>query len=445
MLFAFSSTSMFAQNRTTFYEVCLADRPEGLTEEQALALFPNVDCEGTLTVQKVEDLQGTDCGWVSIYEYFLYCDDEQVAVEKIYYEGGDLEAPKLEVPGDVTVECDAIPEVGTPTATDNCDDDVEITYEGEIRIGDDDCLYQLQRTWTATDNCGLTHTLTQTITVQDTKGPELNKGAKVPTGETGLNVCYDQRPDGPSAEYIASLFSDNCGDVLVEKDAVFKGTDCLWKGYINYFITDSCGNPADTITLYYNGGDDEAPVFVDPPADITVDCIDEIPANYALSWTDNCAVSDPKSKNIGVDDTSELGIACEGGVMTRTWEAEDDCGNKVTHTQTITVNPAPKAEFEEIADEEIKCEELASYTPPGLPYSNGVLEGACAINGVAQGVAEPFSDNCGSFVVNYSFTDECGYEITASMTVTVIDDVAPNLTIPADLTVECDSVPEIVK
>jgi hypothetical protein len=366
-----------------------------------------------------------------------------VAVEKIYYEGGDLEAPKLEVPADVTVECDAIPEVGTPTATDNCDDDVDITYEGEIRIGDDDCLYQLQRTWTATDNCGLTHTLSQIITVQDTKGPELNKGAKVPTGETGLNVCYDQRPDGPSAEYIASLFSDNCGDVLVEKDAVFKGTDCLWKGYINYYITDSCGNPADTITLYYNGGDDEAPVFVDPPADITVDCIDEIPANYALSWTDNCAVSDPKSKNIGVDDTSELGIACEGGVMTRTWEAEDDCGNKVTHTQTITVNPAPKAEFEEIADEEIKCEELASYTPPGLPYSNGVSEGACAINGVAQGVAEPFSDNCGSFVVNYSFTDECGYEITASMTVTVIDDVAPNLTIPADETVECDNVPAV--
>lgn len=43
MLFAFSSTSMFAQSRTTFYEVCLADRPEGLTEEQALALFPNVE------------------------------------------------------------------------------------------------------------------------------------------------------------------------------------------------------------------------------------------------------------------------------------------------------------------------------------------------------------------------------------------------------------------
>lgn len=443
MLFAFSSTSMFAQNRTTFYEVCVADRPEGLTEEQAISLFPNAECEGTLSVVKTENLQGGDCGWVSVYSYTLKCDEEVIAVEKLFYEGGDLEAPKLEVPADVTVECDAIPEVGAPTATDNCDDDVEITYEGEIRIGDDDCLYQLQRTWTATDNCGLTHTLSQIITVQDTKGPELNKGAKVPTGETGLNVCYDQRPDGPSAEYIASLFSDNCGDVLVEKDAVFKGTDCLWKGYINYYITDSCGNPADTITLYYNGGDDEAPVFVDPPADITVDCIDEIPANYALSWTDNCAVSDPKSKNIGVDDTSELGIACEGGVMTRTWEAEDDCGNKVTHTQTITVNPAPKAEFEDIADEEIKCEELASYTPPGLPYSNGVSEGACAINGVAQGVAEPFSDNCGSFVVNYSFTDECGYEITASMTVTVIDDVAPNLTIPADETVECDNVPAV--
>ena len=110
-----------------------------------------------------------------------------------------------------------VPALGTPTATDNCDDDVEIKYDGEVRVGEDDCSYLLQRTWTAIDECGLTHTLTQTITVLDTKGPELNKGAKVPTGETGMNVCYSDIPEGPTSEYIASLFSDNCGDVLVKK------------------------------------------------------------------------------------------------------------------------------------------------------------------------------------------------------------------------------------
>gem|GEM_PF-3351609 len=440
MLFAFS-TSMFAQNRTTFYEVCVEDRPEGLTEEQALALFPGMECDGTLSVVKTEDLQGNDCGWVTVYTYTLFCDDEELANEKLMYEGGDVEAPKLEVPADITVECDAIPNPGTPTATDNCDDDVEITYDGEIRIGEDDCLYQLQRTWTATDNCGLTHTLTQTITVQDTQGPELNKGAEVPTGETGMNLCYSDLPEGPSEDDIASLFSDNCGTVLVEKEAVFKGTDCQWKGYINYYITDSCGNPADTISLYYNGGDNEAPVFVDPPADITVSCIDLIPANYALAWTDNCSESDPKSKDMGVDDTSNLGEACEGGVMTRTWTVVDDCDNEVKHTQTITVEPAPPVVFDELDDLEIKCEELDSFEPGELYYSNGG-SGACDINGYAQGVAEDFDANCGSFTVTYTYEDTCN-SITHVQTITVIDDVAPNLTIPADVTVECDEVPEI--
>ena len=116
MLFAFSSTSMFAQNRTTFYEVCVDDRPEGLTEEQALALFPNVNCEGTLSVEKIEDLQGTTVDWATIYEYILYCDGEQIAIEKLIYEGGDIEAPKLEVPADVTVECDA----SSSTWNSNC-------------------------------------------------------------------------------------------------------------------------------------------------------------------------------------------------------------------------------------------------------------------------------------------------------------------------------------
>ena len=440
MLFAASSTSMFAQNRTTFYEVCVADRPEGLTEEQALALFPNVECDGTLKVEKIEDLQGDDCGWVSIYEYILFCDDEQLAVEKLIYEGGDIEAPKLEIPADITVECDAVPEVGTPTATDNCDDDVEIKYDGEVRTGDD-CNYTLQRTWTAIDNCGLTHTLTQTITVQDTQGPELNKGAEVPTGETGLNLCYSDLPQGPSEDDIKALFSDNCGDVLVEKVRVFKGTDCMWKGYINYYITDDCGNPGDTISLYYNGGDNEDPVFVDPPADIEVTCIDQIPANYVLQWTDNCSVSDPKEKGLGVDDTSGLGEACEGGVMTRTWTAQDACGNEVTHTQTITVKPAPPVVFDQLEDMEIRCEDLEAFEPGTLYYSNGG-EGACDISGYAQGVAEDFKENCGSFTVTYTYNDTCN-SIEHVQTITVIDDVKPVLEIPADITVECDEVPEV--
>ena len=36
------------------------------------------------------------------------------------------------VPSDITVECDNVPAAASPTATDNCDADVEITYS-EVR------------------------------------------------------------------------------------------------------------------------------------------------------------------------------------------------------------------------------------------------------------------------------------------------------------------------
>ena len=467
MLFAFSSTSMFAQNRTTFYEVCIDDRPQGLTTEQALALFPDADTieckfgegeastDGFIGVDVSEELQGTDCGWVTIYTYYLLCSEDEtfeydkdtiIAEQKIIYEGGDVTPPVLVVPADETVECDSIPSLGTPTATDNCDDDVEIRYDGEQRTdGDCDNSYTLTRTWTAIDNCNPENnvTLTQTITVIDTTAPRLNKGAKLPEGETGLDMCYEPNmPNlGPTSEYIKSMYTDNCGEVVVQMERLFKGTDCAWKGFINFYITDACGNEADIVSLYYNGSDSTAPVFDETPADITVSCIDLIPANHKLPWKDNCSVSDPKEKGLAIEDRSNLGEACEGGSMTRTWTATDDCGNSVSHTQTITVTPAPPVTFDQLDDLEISCEDLDGFVAGSLGYSNGG-DGACDINGSVDGVAEDFKENCGSFTVTYTYNDTCN-SIQYIQTITVIDDVKPTLIIPADETVECDAVPAV--
>ena len=38
----------------------------------------------------------------------------------------------LTVPADATVECDAVPAVGAATATDNCDTNVTVAYDGEV-------------------------------------------------------------------------------------------------------------------------------------------------------------------------------------------------------------------------------------------------------------------------------------------------------------------------
>jgi hypothetical protein len=75
------------------------------------------------------------------------------------------------VPGDITVECDSIPEPATPTAIDNCDPDPTVEFF-EARIdGPCEDIYTLTRTWTATDSCDNASSGMQVIMVVDTTTP----------------------------------------------------------------------------------------------------------------------------------------------------------------------------------------------------------------------------------------------------------------------------------
>ncbi|MEZ4943427.1 MAG: gliding motility-associated C-terminal domain-containing protein [Saprospiraceae bacterium] len=84
------------------------------------------------------------------------------------------------VPGDVFAECNNVPPLpdpGTITGDDNCDEEVEILFlETELRDPNmANCAhwtnYSIRREWTALDNCGNSRTYTQMITVQDNTGP----------------------------------------------------------------------------------------------------------------------------------------------------------------------------------------------------------------------------------------------------------------------------------
>ncbi len=72
----------------------------------------------------------------------------------------DHTAPSLSSePEDVIVSCDAIPEIPTITATDNCSGSAEVTFSSISTQGTDPALctyysYEIKRTWNATDVCG---------------------------------------------------------------------------------------------------------------------------------------------------------------------------------------------------------------------------------------------------------------------------------------------------
>ncbi|WP_040254843.1 T9SS type A sorting domain-containing protein, partial [Psychroserpens mesophilus] len=115
-----------------------------------------------------------------------------------------------------------------------------------------------------------------------------------------------------------------------------------------------------------------------------------------------------------------------GGTITVTYAGKDICDRDLEAGPfVIEVKPAPAPVFAPIEDASIPCEELATYTPEFLSYSNGI-DGDCGINGSVQGVAEEFVGSCGTFQVNFSY-ESCGVTITASQTITVIDETAPML------------------
>ncbi|MCK8482068.1 T9SS type A sorting domain-containing protein, partial [Psychroserpens algicola] len=116
-----------------------------------------------------------------------------------------------------------------------------------------------------------------------------------------------------------------------------------------------------------------------------------------------------------------------GGTLEVDWTYTDDCQRTITAKRTITVLPAAAAEFETAFEVNISCEELDSFEPAPLSYTNGET-GACEISGSVPGHAQDFEGSCGTFLVDYTFTDECGRTINAKRTVNVTDNEAPTST-----------------
>ena len=251
------------------------------------------------------------------------CGNVSTATQIITVE--DTTAPVLaNVPGDVVVECDAVPAPATPTATDNCDVEPTITFE-EVRE-DGNCVdnYRLIRTWTATDNCGNESSQTQIVTVQDTTDPML---IGVPANVT-VECDLVPIPATPEA-------SDNCDDDVtiefaeVRTDGICEDTYTLTR---TWTATDNCGN-TDVQVQVINVQDTTAPAIFDIPANVTVEC-DAVPAASTAPFADDNCDADV---TITFAEVRTDGVCEDTYTLTRTWTATDNCGNATDGVQIINV------------------------------------------------------------------------------------------------------------
>ncbi|WP_298535543.1 gliding motility-associated C-terminal domain-containing protein [uncultured Algibacter sp.] len=292
-------------------------------------------CSGTFTIERT--WTATDV-----------CGNTASAIQMI--STSDTTAPifgQTDLPVSLIVECGQVPDAETLTASDNCGDAI-VTVE-DLRIdGDCDNNYVIERTYTATDDCGLTNTHIQTITVQDTTPPTFDQ----PLPEANITVECDAVPEPEDL-----TATDSCSLAFVTVSDIRTDGDCK-NNYIisrTWVAIDDCDNTT-SYTQIITIQDTKAPEFIEEtlPGDIIVEC-DAIPNPEDISAIDNCGET-----IVSVIDLRTDGNCPSNYVIARTWIATDECGLTTSHTQNIIVQdtkaPIPTTTYEPTLD--VSCTDV---------------------------------------------------------------------------------------
>nr|WP_314751015.1 gliding motility-associated C-terminal domain-containing protein [uncultured Capnocytophaga sp.] len=233
------------------------------------------------------------------------------------------------LPKDLTIEEGTpIPAQATLTATDNCQE-VKVVTNQQQQLKDGrlaKVIYQ----WVATDNCANSTTYTQVITITP-RAPLMFLTANLPKDvELSCTAALPQ---------VMTLHTEGgCPPIsLTYKDVKQQGS-CpeAYTLLRTYTATDHCGT-AIHYTQRIVVSDNTTPTFVGQlPQDQRIEEGTPLPKPVTLTAIDDCGkatVAFQKTKIKGTPDK-----------VLYQWIASDACGNKVMHTQTITLvsKPAPE-------------------------------------------------------------------------------------------------------
>ncbi len=243
------------------------------------------------------------------------------------------------VPPDVTVDCNDIPNPpNSIKGVDNCDPSVPVTYSERV-INAGSCPYIIERKWEAVDDCGNTAERTQRITVTDTKAPVITIANPLLLGlENGGEIIFDcdNLPEFSAADVNAT---DDCSEVEVKfVDLIREQGNCAEDGFIvkmtcGWIAEDDCGNRSE-YNIVILVVDTKSPTLLNVPEDITINA-DEgqfiPPFANTVTATDNC------DEYVRIEQSEERITGVCGTEIIRSWIGFDDCGNKDTASQKITV------------------------------------------------------------------------------------------------------------
>ncbi len=348
----------------------------------------------------------------------------------------DNVAPFVACPANITVQCAADVPVNNPasvSASDNCGGSSTVTFVGDV-ITNQTCAnrFLVNRTYQATDACGNTETCTQIITVFDNTPPSITCPANITV------QCASLIPANNPASVVSS---DNCagGSTVTFVGDVVSNQTCVNRFTLTrtYQAIDVCGNTAtcaQTITVF-----DNSTPSITCPANITVQCAADVPANNpgSVITSDNCAGG---ATVTFVGDVVSSQTCTNRFTLTRTYQSTDACGNSATCAQTITVFDNSTPSITCPANITVQCAADVPANNPGSVITSDNCAGGATVTFIGDVISNQTCTNRFTLTRTYQSTDACGNSATCAQTITVFDNTTPSITCPANVTVQCASL-----
>lgn len=342
--------------------------------------------------------------------------------------------PTISCPAALSVSCAA--DVPAPNVNDpvvNGSGPFTVTFISDV-ISAQTCAnqYTITRTYQVSDACSNTATCTQSITVNDQTPPNITN--------CPANVAVSCASAVPAVNLAAVLTSDNCNGVVTVSSAdVISGQTCVNQFTIarTFNAADVCGNSA-VCTQLITVNDQTPPGISNCPANVAVSCASDVPpANPAgITTTDNCG----GTVTVSSSDVISGQICPNQYSISRTYVAEDVCGNADACIQLITVNDQAPPTITCPANVSVSCSsEAPAVNAAGITAIDN-CGGGVSISVLADVISGQTCLNQYTALRTYIATDLCGNSMSCQQTITVNDQTPPAVVCPATLTVSCASL-----
>jgi Dockerin type I domain len=313
------------------------------------------------------------------------------------------------VPANESISCANNVLFGNPIAADEC---TSVMVQVTNSTTGNNCNGSATRIWTATDQCGNSASISQTITYNDVTPPVFTSVSPNATA-----ACFEDVSLG------TAMATDECGSTTLVFVDSSTGNDCSGTVTRTWTATDACENVSTTSQIIiYN--DNIPPIFSNVPDNGTVSCLSEVSFGTPTA-SDNCSDT---ALSFGETIT---GTVCSG-IVTRVWIATDECGNSASISRTISYSDTEAPTFSNVPDNgTVSCLSEVSFGTPTASDN-------CSDTALIFGETITGTDCSGIVTRVWIATDECGNSASISRTISYSDTEAPTFSnVPDNGTVSC--------